>query len=35
MVATATEEWLFLLLWPPLVSGAEELREAFVRRGRT
>jgi P-type Ca2+ transporter type 2C len=25
-------EWLFLLLWPPLVLGAEELRKAVVRR---
>jgi magnesium-transporting ATPase (P-type) len=27
-------EWLFLLLWPPLVLGAEELRKAVVRRRR-
>jgi Ca2+-transporting ATPase len=27
-------EWLFLLLWPPLVLGAEELRKAVVRRSR-
>lgn len=27
-------EWLFLLLWPPLVLSAEELRKAFVRRRR-
>ena len=25
-------EWLFLLLWPPLVLGAEEARKAFLRR---
>jgi P-type Ca2+ transporter type 2C len=25
-------EWLFLLLWPPLVLGAAELRKAVVRR---
>ncbi len=24
--------WFFLLLWPPLVLGAEEARKAFVRR---
>jgi P-type Ca2+ transporter type 2C len=24
--------WFFLLLWPPVVLGAEELRKAFVRR---
>jgi magnesium-transporting ATPase (P-type) len=28
------EEWLFLLVWPPLVLGAEELRKAVVRRRR-
>jgi P-type Ca2+ transporter type 2C len=27
-------EWLFLLLWPPLVLGAAELRKAVVRRRR-
>jgi hypothetical protein len=27
-------EWLFLFLWPPLVLGAEELRNAVVRRRR-
>ena len=27
-------EWLFLLIWPPLVLGAEELRKAVVRRRR-
>jgi P-type Ca2+ transporter type 2C len=25
-------EWLFLLIWPPLVVAAEEARKAFVRR---
>ena len=25
-------QWLFLLLWPPLVLAAEEARKAFVRR---
>jgi magnesium-transporting ATPase (P-type) len=25
-------EWLFLVAWPPLVLGAEELRKAVVRR---
>jgi Ca2+-transporting ATPase len=24
--------WLFLLLWPPLVLGAEEIRKRFIRR---
>lgn len=24
--------WLFLLLWPPVVFGAEEARKAVVRR---
>jgi Ca2+-transporting ATPase len=24
--------WLFLLLWPPVVLGAEEIRKASVRR---
>ena len=28
-------EWLFLLVWPPVVLGAEELRKAAVRRRRT
>jgi magnesium-transporting ATPase (P-type) len=27
-------EWLFLLLWPPLVLGAEEVRKSVVRRRR-
>jgi magnesium-transporting ATPase (P-type) len=27
-------EWLFLLAWPPLVLGAEELRKAVIRRRR-
>jgi len=25
-------EWLFLLIWPPLILGAEEARKAVVRR---
>ena len=25
-------EWLFLLVWPPLVLGCEELRKSIVRR---
>jgi P-type Ca2+ transporter type 2C len=25
-------EWLLLLIWPPLIFGAEEARKAFVRR---
>jgi magnesium-transporting ATPase (P-type) len=24
--------WLFLLIWPPLIFGAEELRKALFRR---
>ena len=24
--------WLFLLLWPPIVLGAEEIRKRFIRR---
>jgi magnesium-transporting ATPase (P-type) len=28
------DEWLFLLIWPPLVLGAEELRKAGIRRRR-
>jgi magnesium-transporting ATPase (P-type) len=28
------EEWLFLLVWPPVVLGAEELRKAAVRHRR-
>ncbi|MGZ4409210.1 MAG: cation-translocating P-type ATPase [Gaiellaceae bacterium] len=24
--------WLFLLLWPPIVLGAEEIRKGFIRR---
>ena len=27
--------WLFLLIWPPLVFGAEEARKAVVRRRRS
>jgi magnesium-transporting ATPase (P-type) len=27
--------WAFLLLWPPLVLGAEELRKAVLRRSRS
>ena len=25
-------EWLFLLIWPPLVVASEETRKAFMRR---
>jgi magnesium-transporting ATPase (P-type) len=25
-------EWLFLMIWPPIVFGADELRKAVVRR---
>jgi magnesium-transporting ATPase (P-type) len=24
--------WLFLLVWPPIVLGAEEIRKGFIRR---
>jgi Cation transporting ATPase, C-terminus len=27
-------EWLFLVMWPPIVLGAEELRKAVARRRR-
>ncbi len=27
-------EWLFLLIWPPLVVASEELRKGFMRRQR-
>ncbi|HET8651646.1 MAG TPA: cation-transporting P-type ATPase [Gaiellaceae bacterium] len=27
--------WAFLLLWPPVVFGADEARKAYMRRGQT
>jgi magnesium-transporting ATPase (P-type) len=27
-----SREWLFLMIWPPIVFGADELRKAVVRR---
>jgi magnesium-transporting ATPase (P-type) len=28
------EHWAFLVLWPPIVFGADEARKAFLRRRR-
>jgi hypothetical protein len=30
--ALSGPEWLLLLIWPPLIFGAEEARKALVRR---